>query len=200
MVSYQVKLIKIQKLSKVGLIKIKTKIIKLLKSILELLEGDYMKTNKNKYDDIIEKYSNKYDIPKNIIKAIIKTESDFNTNAIRYETNYRWLVEPFDKFHWHTETERITQKISFGLMQIMGAVAREKGFDGQFLTELLKPEIGIKYGCKHLHDFYKRYNNLEDAISSYNQGSPRKNDEGEYINQSYVDKVLSYAKKFKEGK
>lgn len=142
----------------------------------------------------IKKYSDKYNIPQNLIEAIIEVESGYDTDAIRFEKNFRWFEEPFSDYHFHKETEQASQQISWGLMQIMGSVARQHGFKGNYLTELLKPEVGIKYGCKHLQSYYKRYDNWEDAISSYNQGSPRKDNDGNYKNQRYVDKVLSLMK------
>lgn len=141
-------------------------------------------------DKIIKKYSEQYGIPSGLIKAIIEVESSGNTFAMRYEDHYRWLVEPFSQFHWHAETEKQAQKTSWGLMQIMGAVARERGFKGRFLSELSKPELGIEFGCKHLKWNYDRYGDWNDAISAFNQGSNRKNEHGEYENQIYVEKVL----------
>ena len=140
-------------------------------------------------EQAVKEYSEQYDVPTGLINAIIQVESSGNTYAVRYEDGYRWLVKPFKQFHWHTPTEKIMQKTSWGLMQIMGAVARERGFKGRYLAELCKPEIGVKYGVKHLKWQYNRYGNWRDAISAYNQGSPRKKD-GKYTNQEYVDKVL----------
>lgn len=139
---------------------------------------------------IIKKYANQYGIPTGLIRAIIKVESSGNNFAMRYENHYKWLVKPLNKFHWHKETEEKAQKTSWGLMQIMGAVARERGFEGRYLSELTKPELGIKFGCKHLKWNYNRYDDWSDAISAFNQGSNRKDSQGEYQNQSYVNKVL----------
>ena len=140
------------------------------------------------WEDIIISKSEKYDIPAELVSAIIKVESSGDTNAIRYEDHYKWLYEP-EAFRGHKATERIAQKTSWGLMQVMGAVARELGFKGRFLSELLKPELGIEYGCKQLKRQYKRYDNWQDAISAYNQGNNRKSDNGDYANQGYVDRV-----------
>ena len=164
------------------------KVFNLIVQFFETKEGDTV-------DKLIKKYANKYNIPEEIVRGIINAESNFNPNAIRYEDHYRWLVKPLDKYHYHKDTERIGQKTSWGLMQVMGAVGREKGFEGKFLSELVKPKLSLEYGCKHLHSFYKKYNDWEDAVSSYNQGSPRKTPQGEYENQAYVDKVMNYKMK-----
>jgi len=144
-------------------------------------------------NEIINKYANKYGIPAALIRAIIQVESSRDNYAIRHEPHYQWLYRPeyYAKKHFVTvSTEIIAQKISWGPMQVMGAVARELGFDGRFLSELTNPELGIKYGCKHLKNFYNKYGNWTDAIAAYNAGSPRKREDGRYMNQSYVDYVL----------
>ncbi|OCL26320.1 hypothetical protein U472_09940 [Orenia metallireducens] len=147
--------------------------------------------------DIIEKKAKKHGIPTKLIAAIIKIESNGNTYATRYEPNYRWLYK-VEEFANHSmasfDTEENGQKTSWGLMQVMGAVARERGFKGDFFTELCDPLLGIEYGCKHLKHYYNRYGNWEDAVASYNAGSPRKDDNGAYVNQAYVDKVFGYWK------
>lgn len=138
-----------------------------------------------------------YDIVPALVKAIIKTESDFVNYAVRYEPNYKWLYNPQDFYKLNNislDTETILQKCSFGLMQIMGAVAREYGFKDNLL-KLTIPEVGIEYGCKHLKKFITKYNNIPDAISAYNQGSPRKKN-GDYENAAYVAKVLKYLKSY----
>ena len=143
--------------------------------------------------EVIEKYAEMYDIPQKLLEAIIETESANNKWAIRYEDHYRWLFRPnyyASQNIISLDTEKEAQKTSWGLMQIMGAVARERGFEGRYLSELTKPELGIKFGCKHLKWNYNRYDDWSDAISAFNQGSNRKDGQGEYQNQSYVNKVL----------
>jgi len=123
-------------------------------------------------------------LPVNLVKAIVKTESAFETWAFRFEPAYKWLVG--DKLTMPA-TERTGQMCSFGLMQVMGGVAREMGFTGYF-PELCDPAIGLDYGCRHLKQYYEKYANWPDTIASYNAGSPRKIGET-YVNQGYVDKV-----------
>ncbi len=65
--------------------------------------------------------------------------------------------------------EWIGQRTSLGLMQIMGAVARERGFKGPRLTDLLDPASGLEWGCKHLAALCRRFD-FEDAITAYNGG------------------------------
>lgn len=138
-------------------------------------------------------------IPREILAAMIYTESSANPGAIRFEPNYRWLYDPerFASQLGHTlDTEIALQKFSYGLLQIMGATARQQGMHGN-LFKLLTPEIGVSWGCLYLRHLFDRYGNWLDAISAYNQGDNRKYIiTGQYKNQKYVDKVISRARYF----
>lgn len=110
-----------------------------------------------------------------------------NPWAMRFEPGFRWFVGNVDAM---SATERNGQQTSWGLMQVMGAVAREYGFTGWF-PKLCDPSLGVHYGAQHLKKFYARYGNWHDTIASYNAGSPVKID-GRYRNQAYVDRVLRH--------
>jgi soluble lytic murein transglycosylase-like protein len=75
-------------------------------------------------------------------------------------------------------------------MQVMGGVARECGFAGEFHTELLDPATGIRHGCLYLAKCLRRWGTVDRAIAAYNAGSPRPGPAGGFENQAYVDKVL----------
>lgn len=122
--------------------------------------------------------------------AIAEAESGFDELACRFEPNWKhaFKIAEFGKQAKISEdTERILQMCSFGMMQVMGTVARELGLKGSIL-ELSKPEIGVKFGCLKIKDLVMKYNGLEDQIAAYNAGAPRKVD-GHYTNASYVNKV-----------
>lgn len=124
-------------------------------------------------------------LPVELVLAICTVESSCQAGAYRPEPRYRWLLGELDTM---STAEKIGQKSSWGLMQTMGAVAREHGFDGPF-TELWNPRVSLRYGMKHVQKLYKRHGNWPDTISAYNAGTPIKVD-GKYQNQGYVDKVL----------
>lgn len=131
-------------------------------------------------------------LPWELVYAICQVESSLNPLATRYEPNFRWLVGNIDTM---TPLERHGQMTSWGLMQVMGSVARELGFAGQFDDNcaLFLPSINLFYGCLHLRRFKAKYNEWPDVIAAYNAGSPRRvmGSVGAYVNQPYVDKVLA---------
>jgi len=144
----------------------------------------------------IEKQARLWGFDPMLIAAIIVTESNGETNAIRYEDHWKWFVKSVRFFGMSSKTEEIGEKISWGLMQIMGSVAQEFGFNDYFPV-LCDPEMGIYYGCKYLAHLKRTYPNSYDFISAYNQGKPRKKANGNYRNQHYVDKVLNNLKRVK---
>lgn len=143
---------------------------------------------------IIQKVSDFYEIDFNLISAMVDVESYYNPLAVRYEAHYNYLSSP----HKHCKANKITvdteitlQRMSFGLMQVMGANIREMGFLGNLVEIPSRPEEGLKYGIIHLKKQLDRYDqSIDDAVSAYNQGNNRKAENGEYENQAYVDKVI----------
>lgn len=147
---------------------------------------------------IIEAEANAQGIEPALLKAICSVESSFNPWAMRFEKNYIYLYEVRDHAKKHgvtTDTESAFQKFSLGLGQVMFAVCREYGYSEPFPLLAADFKLSLHYAAKHLKKFLSRYKTLEDAISSYNQGSPRKVDGVFYKNQTYVDKVLAQLSK-----
>lgn len=131
-----------------------------------------------------------------LVAAFVMQESSGNPNATRYEPRfYARYIAPMKLKDQDEATGRAT---SWGLMQLMGQVAREHGFTGEFKS-LLEPSLGLKWGCGKLSECLKRYpRDLDSAIAAYNAGTARKNKEGEFVNQGYVDSVKKYLLEFRK--
>ena len=79
-----------------------------------------------------------------LVCAVIEQESAWDPHAIRYEPAFRArYVAPLGL----PPTEEVARSISWGLMQVMGQVAREHGFGGKFLSALCDPAAGLEIGC-----------------------------------------------------
>jgi hypothetical protein len=79
-----------------------------------------------------------------LVCAVVEQESAWDAPAIRYEPGFRTrYVAPLGL----PPTEEIARSISWGLMQVMGQVAREHGFSGKFLSALCDPAAGLDIGC-----------------------------------------------------
>jgi soluble lytic murein transglycosylase-like protein len=82
-----------------------------------------------------------------LVCAVIEQESAWDAHAIRYEPGFRaTYVAPLRL----PPSEEIARSISWGLMQVMGQVAREHEFSGKYLTALCEPATGIEIGCRVL--------------------------------------------------
>lgn len=149
--------------------------------------------------EMITEKSRQADLPPEMILAIIETESDGNPYAATYHANYSWInMQTKRPADCHPNTESVHQRMAWGLMQIMGAIARDMGFEG-WLTELTNPEINIAIGMKYLASLAKKYmesHGIDGVIAAYNAGSPKKTADGKYRNQAYVDKVKSLMLKY----
>ena len=136
-----------------------------------------------------------------LVKAIITQESGWNAFAIRYEQTYQYLFNP-DEFAKKNKvtlsTEINTQKMSWGLGQIMGAVARELGFEGS-MPLLSDAQLNILLMCTHISRLKKISDQTDDIIAMYNGGTGALHKlDGKYKNFGYVDSVKKHLKNLKE--
>jgi len=86
----------------------------------------------------------KHALDPSLVCAVIEQESAWDPHAIRYEPAFRArYVAPLRL----PPTEEVARSISWGLLQVMGQVAREHGFRGKFLSALCDPAAGLDIGC-----------------------------------------------------
>ena len=103
------------------------------------------------YYDIVEKYSAQFDIPMEMVYAIMRTESSFDPNAVSH-ANAKGLMQLTDdtldwitRYHLKTEGE----------------------------IDIFDPEINIMVGTYYLRYAYDRYENWDTVYASYNAGIGR---------------------------
>lgn len=108
-----------------------------------------------------------------LVCAVIEQESGWDTWAVRYEKDFfSRYIWPLFKEGKIDATEAHTRSMSYGLMQVMGQVAREFGFTGKYLTELCDPHMGVEYGCRKLSRCLIEHNGgAADALLAYNGGA-----------------------------
>ena len=105
------------------------------------------------YDDIIEKYSARNNVSKELVLSVIKRESVFDAQAHSFANAY-------------------------GLMQIIPSTAKELAIllkeDYNDPQKLLDAEFNVKLGTYYLKRLIKKYNNrYELVLSAYNAGPHR---------------------------
>lgn len=130
-----------------------------------------------------------------LLTAVVIHESSGNPWAWNPEPRYRymWDVKAKGPFRHLTAAENASatpppdfhslagdrdqewwgQRASWGLIQVMGAVARQYGFEGLYLTQLTDPRLGLTYGAVHLTTLLRRaQGRRSDALAMYNAGDP----------------------------
>lgn len=123
------------------------------------------------FEQIINQAAQKYDVDANLIRSVIKAESNFNPSA----------TSPVG---------------AMGLMQLMPGTARELGVKNAY-----DPEENIMAGAKYLKMLLNRYEGQVDlALAAYNwgMGNLEKNPgrlPAETLN--YVEEVTAYYKNLK---
>jgi len=122
-----------------------------------------------------------------LVAAVVEQESGWRPEATRYEPGYRWLVVPAEGCGLEdADAEIHGQRTSWGLMQLMGANARALGLSGPF-EALLRPGLGLEYGCRFLVQQLRRDGgNVRAALSRYNSGRPDSE-----AGLRYADQVLA---------
>jgi soluble lytic murein transglycosylase-like protein len=118
-----------------------------------------------------------------LVCAVVEQESGWNTWAMRYEPAFfTKYVAPLYTNNKITATEAWARGFSWGLMQVMGQVARESGFESTFLSSLCDAETGLTIGCKVLRrKFDAARGDLTQALLAWNGGS----------NPNYAAQVLA---------
>ena len=95
---------------------------------------------KVKHEDLIVRYARERHLPTSLLKAIIKTESNFNKHAV-------------------------SPKGAKGLMQLMPGTWKRFGVENPF-----DPEQNVRAGSAYLLEMMKRFHNLPLALAAYNSG------------------------------
>lgn len=151
-----------------------------------------MKRFDHDLDRALNQVAGEEGVDPDLLKAISIVETNGVRWAVRFERNYTYLVTPevfAKKLGISVETEEVLQRISFGPMQLMGGVARERGF-ADHLTKLTDAQLAYTWSVKHLKVLLSRYKTEVEVIASWNWGSPKRTELGTFANQGYVDKVL----------
>jgi soluble lytic murein transglycosylase-like protein len=108
-----------------------------------------------------------------LVCAVVEQESAWNPWAMRYEPLFfaKYIASLYTN-NKVSASEAYARGFSWGLMQVMGQVARETGFDALFLSALCDPEQGLAVGCKVLR---KKFDTTADdttrALLAWNGGS-----------------------------
>lgn len=146
------------------------------------------------YRPQIETAAQLHGVEADIVEAMVIVESDGRAWAWNPEPTYRWIwdVREHRPFRSLTSAEASSkwpppdfktlggdrdqewwgQQASWGLLQVMGAVARERGFRGLYLPELCDPVTNLFLGTKHFAALLAwAKGDVWRAVAAYNGGT-----------------------------
>ena len=101
------------------------------------------------YSSYVEKYSAEYDVPEEIVWAVIKTESGFDSSAVS-SAGAVGLMQLTEATFNEISTQRLKEGLTAGMR-----------YD---------PDTNIRYGTYYLSYLYQRYGNWDAALAAYNGG------------------------------
>jgi len=132
-------------------------------------------------DQKIKAYADHYEIPIEILKAIISINSG-------------WQVHNFKAI------PRCKNDFFVGLTGISYSTAKYFGYEGTAL-ELKSINENLEYCCKEIKFLLERYKDHADmwdyVYAGYNLNVAMRKDNGTFINQKQVEKYKNEAKKYK---
>lgn len=103
---------------------------------------------KRKYSNYVLQFSKEYNLDEALVYAVIKAESNFDTNAV-------------------------SKSGALGLMQIIPNTAKwiagELGEEYE-LHRMFEPETNIKYGCFYLNYLFEKFQDVDTVVCAYNAG------------------------------
>src|SRR6202171_1934545 len=108
-----------------------------------------------------------------LVCAGVEQESSWNPWAMRYEPLFfaKYVASLYTN-NKISASEAYARGFSWGLMQVMGQVARESVFDPLFLWTLCDPEQGLAVGCKVLRKkFDAMAGDTTRALLAWNGGA-----------------------------
>jgi soluble lytic murein transglycosylase-like protein len=123
-----------------------------------------------------------------LVCAVVEQESGWLPSAIRYESAFfsKYIVPQYTA-NKITATEAHARAFSWGLMQLMGQVAREEGFAGH-MVDLCQPAIGLDRGCVHLAKKLEEHGgDVTLGLLAWNGGS----------NQFYPQEVIARLERYR---
>jgi soluble lytic murein transglycosylase-like protein len=123
-----------------------------------------------------------------LVCAVVEQESGWNPWAMRYEPLFfAKYVAPLYTNNKVGATEAYSRGISWGLMQVMGQTAREKGVSSPYLSVLCEPGVGLATGCKILRQKLDAAGgDVTKALLAWNGGG----------NPDYAEEVLARTSRY----
>lgn len=107
-----------------------------------------------KYSEQVEQYSTQYGVDADLVYAVIKCESNFDTKALSHANAFGLMQITKETYEW--------------------AAKREKD-DSYVYKSLFDPDTNIRYGCAIYSIFENEFGDVPTTLAAYNAGRGRVN-------------------------
>lgn len=172
------------------------------------------------YREEVERVASRHQLDPDMVQGICQVESGGNRHAwnpeprypyvwdVRLKTPFRKLTpaeafaslppKDFPTLAGDRDQEWWGQRASWGLMQIMGATARQYGFKELYLPQLVEAGYGIEYGVTYLKAMLQwSGGDHAKALGAYNAGYGGATGE---TGKAYAAKVFACTLEVKRGR
>lgn len=138
----------------------------------------------DKYQAIVSKYSELYDIPKEIIFSVIKVESNFQISAKSHAGALGLMQMLPSTFEWLTGEDHLDENL--------------------LTVSLYDPEVNIRYGTYYLRYLKNKFEDWDTVLAAYNAGegnvikwldNEKYSSDGKTLTQIPVKETRNYVKK-----
>jgi len=142
------------------------------------------------YVFVLTSAAREFGVPSPLVAAVALVESGGNVDAARYEPGFplsgNWNAAT--RMGWDGDRLRT----SYGLMQIMGAVAFRDLHAHDPSSAIIQPSYNLRLGSKLLSELFRRYGNWGEALAAYNGGGAAAAAlaAGRPFNAEYVSRVF----------
>lgn len=139
--------------------------------------------------DLAEHAAHAENLDSALVCAVVEQESGWNPWAMRYEPQFfAKYVAPLYTNNKIGATEAYARGMSWGLMQVMGQTAREKGANSLYLSTLCDPAVGLAIGCRILRQkLDAAKGDIRAALQAWNGGA----------NPDYANEVLAHLPRYR---
>ncbi len=140
-----------------------------------------------KYTDIVNKYAAEYELPPELIYAVIKTESNFNEKAVSH-VGAKGLMQLMDETN-----------------EWVASLLRENTHEG----DSFHPETNIRRGAYLLAFLSRQFGDIKSAVAAYNAGigrvsgwleDPDYSEDGKTLSHIPIGETAEYVKRVFESK
>lgn len=147
------------------------------------ISSNWKQHNNGTLDAVLSKLETEFGLPRGLLRAIAKIESNYNIYAINAGGHGHYFKTAEEAASFVDDyLSQGKKNISVGCLQLL-YTAHKQAF-GNSVINMLDPDRNAGYAAKYLRDLKKRYGNWKTAVKRFHSSNPR-------YGEIYLNKVLN---------